>query len=153
MEIKFICLNKSLIDDISDEFKKNNLIVSNIYCSSYVRSFFYKKKIEAKNDYIFLDIGYQRTCALFFNNEKFEFFNSIPIGGNNITKDISKILKLNIDYSEVLKINFNKNEDELSFNKNLTNNIITTDHLTDNPIVGGFTWIFLSILFAAVVYF
>ena len=43
LEIKFICLNKSLIDDISDEFKKNNLIVSNIYCSSYVRSFFYKK--------------------------------------------------------------------------------------------------------------
>jgi len=29
---------------------------------------------------------------------------------------------LNIDYSEVLKINFNKNEDELSFNKNITNN-------------------------------
>ena len=29
---------------------------------------------------------------------------------------------MNIDYSEVLKINFNKNEDELSFNKNLTNN-------------------------------
>ena len=28
-----------------------------------------------------------------------------------------------------------------------------TDHLTDNQIVGGFTWIFLSILFAAVVYF
>ena len=122
LEIKFICLNKSLIDDISNEFKKNNLVVSNIYCSSYVRTFFYKEKIEAKNDYIFLDIGYQRTCALFFNNEKFEFFNSIPIGGNNITKDISKILKLNIDYSEVLKINFNKNEDELSFNKNLTNN-------------------------------
>ena len=122
MEIKFICLNKSLIDDISNEFKKNNLVVSNIYCSSYVRTFFYKKKIEAKNDYIFLDIGYERTCALFFNNEKFEFFNSIPIGGNNITKDISKILKLNIDYSEVLKINFNKNEDELSFNKNATNN-------------------------------
>ena len=29
---------------------------------------------------------------------------------------------MNIDYSEVLKINFNKNENELSFNKNVTNN-------------------------------
>ena len=96
LEIKFICLNKSLIDDISNEFKKNNLIVSNIYCSSYVRSFFYKKKIEAKNDYIFLDIGFERTSALIFNNENFEFFNSIPIGGNSLTKDISKILKLNL---------------------------------------------------------
>ena len=121
LEIKFICLKKSLIDYISNEFKKNNLIVSNIYCSSYVRTFFYKKKIEVKNGYIFLDVGFERTCALFFNNEKFEFFNSIPIGGNSITKDISKILKLNIDYSELLKINFNKNEDELPFNKYVAN--------------------------------
>ena len=29
---------------------------------------------------------------------------------------------MSIDYSEVLKINFNKNENELSFNKNVTNN-------------------------------
>ena len=64
-----------------------------------------------------------RTSALFFNNNKFEFFKSIPIGGNNITKDISKVLNLDINYSEELKINFNKDEDEISFNKKILNNI------------------------------
>ena len=88
-----------------------------MYCSSYVKSIFYKKSIDIKNNLIFLDIGYERSSALFFNNNKFEFLNSIPIGGNNITKDISKVLKLDINYSEEIKIKFNQKENEISFNK------------------------------------
>ena len=45
LEFKFICLKKSLINNLSIKFKKNNLNISNIYCSSYVKSVFYKKKI------------------------------------------------------------------------------------------------------------
>ena len=123
LEIKFICLNKSLLSIISNKFKKNNLNISNIYCSSYIKSIFYKKNLEIKNNLIFLDIGFERTSALFFNNNKFQFLNSIPLGGNNITKDISKILKLSIEYSENLKIKFNKDEKEISLEKNSSNNI------------------------------
>ena len=32
LELKFICLNKSLIKDLSNIFKKNNLSISNMYC-------------------------------------------------------------------------------------------------------------------------
>ena len=117
LEIKFICLKKSTINNLSNKFKKNNLNILSIYCSSYVKSFFYKKNINTKNNFIFLDIGYERTSALFFNNNKFQFLNSVPIGGNNITKDISKVLKLDISYSEDLKTKFDKNENEISFNK------------------------------------
>ena len=123
LEIKFICLNKSLLSIISNKFKKNNLNISNIYCSSYIKSIFYKKNLEIKNNLIFLDIGFERTSALFFNNNRFQFLNSIPLGGNNITKDISKILKLSIEYSENLKIKFNKDEKEISIEKNSSNNI------------------------------
>ena len=123
LEIKFICLNKSLLSIISNKFKKNNLNISNIYCSSYIKSIFYKKNLEIKNNLIFLDIGFERTSALFFNNNKFQFLNSIPLGSNNITKDISKILKLSIEYSENLKIKFNKDEKEISLEKNSSNNI------------------------------
>jgi Actin-like ATPase involved in cell division len=121
LDLKFICLKKSLINNLLNKFKENNLNILNIYCSSYVKSIFYKKNIATKNNFIFLDIGYQRTSALFFNNNKFQFFNSIPIGGNNITNDISKVLKLDINYSEDLKIKFNKDENEISFNKNSVN--------------------------------
>ena len=117
LDLKFICLKKSLINNLSNKFKQNNLNILNIYCSSYVKSIFYKKNIATKNKFIFLDIGYQRTSALFFNNNKFQFFNSVPIGGNNITNDISKVLKLDVNYSEDLKIKFNKEETETYFKK------------------------------------
>ena len=123
LEIKFICLKKSTIINLSNRFKKNNLNILCIYCSSYVKSFFYKKSIDTRKNIIFLDIGYERTSALFFNNNKFQFLNSVSIGGNNITKDISKVLKLDISYSEDLKTKFNKNENEISFNKISTNDI------------------------------
>ena len=44
LEIKFICLKKTLIDIIKNTFKKNNLNVLNIFCSSYIKSISYKKK-------------------------------------------------------------------------------------------------------------
>ena len=117
LELKFICLKKSLIKNLSNKFKESNLNISHIYCSSYVKSIYYKKSIDIKNNFIFLDIGHERTSALFFNNNKFQFLNTVPIGGNNITKDISKVLKLDINYSEDLKLKFNKDENEVPFNK------------------------------------
>ena len=134
LEIKFICLNKELISHISNIFKKNNLNISNIYCSSYVKSHFYKNNIEIKNHLIFLDIGFDRTSALIFYNNKLEFFNTIPIGGNSITKDISKVLKLDIGYSEDLKVKFNKDEKEISFNKNFSESINPYSELIEKNI-------------------
>ena len=134
LEIKFICLKKSTIKDLSNKFKKNNLNILCIYCSSYVKSFFYKKSIDTRKNIIFLDIGYERTSALFFNNNKFQFLNSVPIGGNNITKDISKVLKLDISYSEDLKTKFNKNENEISFNKISTNDINLFSEISEKNI-------------------
>ena len=34
LEIKFICLSKKLIKEITNQFKKNNLQILNLYCSS-----------------------------------------------------------------------------------------------------------------------
>ena len=118
LEIKFVCLNKILLRDISNKFKINNLKILNLYCSSYVKSSYLKKRFDNKDYIIFLDIGFQKTSGLIFKNLKFEFFKSINLGGNNITKDISKVLKLSLNYSEDLKIIFNKHENDLPFKKN-----------------------------------
>ena len=117
LEIKFICLSKILIDEISNRFKMNNLKILNLYCSSYIKAFFHKKKLDDKNFFILIDIGFERTSGLIFNENKLKYLNSIPLGSNNITKDISKVLKLNLEYSEDLKIKFNRLENETSFNK------------------------------------
>ena len=134
LNLKFICLNKSLIYEISSIFKKNNLNISNIYCASYVKTFFYQKVLKIKNNFIFLDIGYERTSALIFNNNKFDFFNSINLGGNSITKDISKILKLDIEFSELLKIKYNKNENEIFFDVNNLDDINLYSEITKKKI-------------------
>ena len=134
LDLKFICLNKSLIYEISSIFKKNNLNISNIYCSSYVKTFFYKKMLEIKNNFIFLDIGYERTSALIFNDNKFDSFNSINLGGNSITKDISKILKLDMEFSENLKIKYNKNENEISFDSKNFDDINLYSEITKKKI-------------------
>ncbi len=123
LEIKFICLSKILIRDINSKFKKNNLKISNLYCSSYVKSLYHKKNLDISDILVYIDIGFERTSSLVFNNGKFEFFKSLPIGGNNITKDISKILKLDLNYSEVLKKKFNKLENSSDFDKNYTSKI------------------------------
>ena len=115
LEIKFICLNKKEINDISNIFRKNNLEILNLYCSSYVKTYLYKKKFQSQDNLIFLDIGHKRSSSLIFNNKRFEYFKSIAVGGYNITKDISKVLKLELDYSEDLKIKFNKLEKEVFY--------------------------------------
>ena len=48
LEIKFICLSKSLIKNIHNQFKKINLNVLNIYCSSYVKVFIIIKILKQK---------------------------------------------------------------------------------------------------------
>ena len=123
LEIKFICLSKLIVKNISELFKKNNLNISNIFCTSYVKSIFYKKSLSTENNYIFLDIGFERTSAWFFKYKKLYFFYSVSIGGNHITKDISKILKLNKEYSEDLKTKFNLDENESFYNRNINNEI------------------------------
>ena len=42
-------------------------------------------------------------------NEKIISINVLPIGGNHITKDISKILEIDMDNSEQAKLNFDQN--------------------------------------------
>lgn len=123
LEIKFICLNKILIENITNKFKNNNLKISNLYCTSYVKIYSYKNQFISKDCLFFIDIGFERSSGFMFNNSKFEFYKSIPIGGNSITKDISKILKFSLEYSEDLKIKFNISENDISFNKNSTNQI------------------------------
>ncbi len=120
LEIKFICLSKILINDLNNKFKKYNLKIVSLYCSSYVKSIYHQKKLDVNELLIYLDIGFDRTSGLIFNNGKFKFFNSIPLGGRNITKDISKVLKLDLDYSEELKIKFNKIENNTDLNTSRT---------------------------------
>ena len=121
LDIKFICLPIDKFNKILNLFKLNNLQILNFYCSSYIKSFSYINSFNDNKFVAFLDIGWQRSTLTLFKNKKLNFINSIPLGGNNITKDISKVMKIEINESEKIKKAFNKSEIEFSFDQNIDN--------------------------------
>ena len=120
IEMKFICLPYREYQDVIETFKKSNLKVINLFSSSLVKSFKYINSFKESNSVAFLDIGLDRTTAIFYNKQKIDVLKSISIGGNHISKDISQIMKLSIDESESLKKTFNKSEIDFSYNETVS---------------------------------
>tara|TARA_B100001250_G_scaffold412554_1_gene444078 strand:+ start:3886 stop:5067 length:1182 start_codon:yes stop_codon:yes gene_type:complete len=119
IEIKYICFPTKKFNKIKNVFKKNNLEITNFFCSSYVKSFSY---INSLNDYdyiTFVDIGWEKSTLTSFHKKKIICINSIPVGGNHFTKDISKIFKINFQESENIKKIFNKSELEFSYDQDI----------------------------------
>ena len=116
IEMKFICLPYDEYKNIFEIFKKNNLKILNFFLSSLVKSFKYIDFFKQNKFVAFLDIGLDRSSIIYFINQKLECLNSIPIGGNHISKDISQIMKLSLKDSEELKKTFNRSEIEFSYN-------------------------------------
>ena len=115
LEIIFICLPYCQYKNVKEIFKKNNLNILSFFSSSLVKSFKYINYFKNNKFVSFLDIGLDRTTLILFDQQRFDSLNSIPIGGNHISKDISQIMKLNIDESESLKKSFNKSEIDFSY--------------------------------------
>jgi len=116
LELKFICIPQYQYNTIFEVFKKNNLNILNFFSSSLVKSFQYIDLFKKNKFVAFLDIGLNRTTIIFFINQKLDCLNSIPIGGNNISKDISQIMQLTFEESEELKKTFNRSEIDFSYN-------------------------------------
>ncbi len=132
VDFKIICFSKTIIKKLRDEFIKYNLNVTNIFCSSYIKSQSYVKKL-SENKISFLDIGLRRSSFFFFENKKLKIIEKIPIGGQHITKDISKILEISELDAEKLKKSFNKTDTEFSYkNKTSKDNMIVQEIINKN---------------------
>ncbi|MDC3043438.1 hypothetical protein OA160_02245 [Candidatus Pelagibacter sp.] len=131
-EFKLICLPKKLINNIRNKFLKNNINILNIFCTSYVKSQTYVEKLN-KNKVSFMEIGWERTTFLYYENKKLKIIQSIPVGGFHITKDISKIFTITEEDAEKLKKSFNKTYTEFSYdNKTLDNTMLMKDIINKN---------------------
>ena len=132
VDFKIICFSKIIIKKLRDEFIKYNLNVTNIFCSSYIKSQSYVKKL-SENKISFLDIGLRRSSFFFFENKKLKIIEKIPIGGQHITKDISKILEISELDAEKLKKSFNKTDTEFSYKNNTSkDNMIVQEIINKN---------------------
>ena len=119
LDMIFICAPSDLVLYFKNIFLKLNISIKQVICSSYAKSMSYKNKL-ALNGYIsFIDIGFHKTSIISYFNDKVLFLDVLPIGGNHITQDISKILKIDLEKSENLKINYDK-EYRFSSNENFS---------------------------------
>tara|TARA_B100000780_G_scaffold253974_1_gene201812 strand:- start:2583 stop:3692 length:1110 start_codon:yes stop_codon:yes gene_type:complete len=108
LDILFICLPTKLILYFKNIFSKFNIFINQIICSSYVKSINYKEQLNLTGNLLFVDVGFSKTSIISCFNNKIHFLDTLPIGGNHITKDISKILEIDLERAEQIKLNFNQ---------------------------------------------
>ena len=119
IDMLFICLPNDLVLYFKNIFSKSNILINQITCSSYVKSIGYKDNFDLTGFVSFIDVGFNKTSIIsYFNNRTF-FLDTLPIGGNYITKDISKILAIDLERAEQIKLSFNQNHRFLS-DKNIS---------------------------------
>ena len=109
LDVFFICLPSDLVLYFKNIFSKSNISVDQIICSSYAKSINYKDNLNLTGYTSFIDVGFNKTSITTYFNNKILSWEGLSIGGNNITKDISKILAIDLKKSEHLKLNFNQN--------------------------------------------
>ena len=109
LDIFFICLPNELILYLKNIFSKSNILINQIICSSYAKSISYKDNLDLTGYVSFIDVGFNKTSIISYFNDKIISLDVLPIGGNHITKDISKILEIDLDDAEQIKLNFYQN--------------------------------------------
>jgi cell division protein FtsA len=107
VEFSFFIYPKLFLENFRKTFAKQNVIIKKFIFSSYSKSIFYLNKISTQEKVILVDIGFEKTSAFLFKDKQIEQFNILPIGGNHISKDISKILKIEISKANEIKLNIN----------------------------------------------
>ena len=110
LDILFICMPSKIIKYFRNFFYKFDASINQITCSSYAKAINYKDNFSSHKNISFIDIGFDKTSITTFIDNKIISINVLPVGGNHITKDISTVLKIDLEQAENLKINFNKNE-------------------------------------------
>ena len=110
LDIVFVCLPKEIIQYFKNIFFKLDISINQIFCTSYSKSRNYKDNFSLIENLSFIDMGFNKTSITYYNNNEFFFLDILPIGGNHITKDISKVLKISLEEAENLKLSFDRDQ-------------------------------------------
>ena len=109
LDIFFICLPNDLVFYFKKIFSKSNILINQVICTSYAKSISYKDNLNLNGYISFIDVGFNKTSIITYFDNKLLSLNILPVGGNNISKDISQILEIDLVKSEQLKRNFDQN--------------------------------------------
>ena len=128
-DVIFICFSKEIITKIKNLFHKHEISIDQILCSSYVKSLNYKEQFSYYNNIAFIDVGYEKTSIIVYSSNQLNVFETLPVGANHITKDLSKVLKISEPKAEIIKNSLNEFVSLSKSNENL--NIFKSEFLED----------------------
>ncbi len=108
-EIKIITIDKKIFDYYKNFLLKKHIVIKNVFCISFIKSLGLIKKTGIHGYSSFIDIGLKKSSLLIFENSRLLYLNNTHVGGEHVTKDISKILKIDYRQAEAQKLKFSKN--------------------------------------------
>ena len=100
---QIVLADKDYINTMRMIMKKADLEIDGIIPSTLAEKNLVLDESDQKDYVMLLDIGGQSTDIGIFDGGKFVYANSIPVGGENITNDISIVLGISKDEAEKLK--------------------------------------------------
>ncbi len=119
LDLIFLVIDKKKSEYLKKLFKKKQIYVKKIFCTSYIKSLGLINKLGIFGINSFIDIGLKKSSLTIFKDNNLLYFNNLHIGGNHITKDIHKVLKIDYQKAESQKLKFSKNH---NFDNNENNN-------------------------------
>ena len=121
IDLKFILVDKRVYETLKQLFLRKHISLERVFCTSYIKSLGLINKLNISGYSSFIDIGLKKSSITIFKDKNLLYLNNTHVGGDHITKDISKILKLDYRTSEAKKLKFYKS--------NLSGNNLNEDHL------------------------
>ena len=103
LNAQIILADKEYIRILSNIFKKVDIDIDGVVPTTLVEKNLILDEYEQKDYAMLIDVGGENTDIGIFDGDKYVYTNSIPVGGNNITKDIEIVLNISHDEAEKLK--------------------------------------------------
>lgn len=98
-----ILADKDYIKKVTSVFKKANIEIDGFVPNVLAERGLILDKNELKDNVMILDVGAGNTDIGVFSGESFVYTNTIPLGGNNITSDISYVFNITEEEADRLK--------------------------------------------------
>lgn len=103
LKAQVILAEKEYVRQISSIFKKAGLEVDGVVPVTLAERNVVLDNNELNDNILLLDVGAGNTEIGIFSGNSFEYTNTIPLGGDNITNDIALVLNITEEEAEKLK--------------------------------------------------
>jgi cell division protein FtsA len=127
-EIHAVVVDQIILENLKSIINGCELSVERYVLGSFALGLCFFGKSDLK-DLIFIDFGKDKISISIFENNTIVFNSVIPLGSNQISKDLAKILNLDLNTAEKIKVEFGNCYHK---SKNERNNYLPTDLFPEN---------------------